>query len=1599
MAVYPRFMVRNAAGDYWSNEDGWVSYSQADIFDHLEMKDLQMPEGGEWVKMAESLPVVGVVGNDLKAKLGLDFIEKAGEMFHQNGLLFEFDWGHGQHVGNHVLAGQFLTAKLALPQSESKQMLRESCEALSSELAEAVRGLVPEGVLVRPTRLAHDHWNDMWNLDLMLVEATEEDFMDSKEVYGPGVPPDFALPEGASPSAERAWAVIIGVLNRGDDLYSGGHSHVFYTPEQWKARGEEYGGGSCLIVTHDGGAHMPYFAAEGGGHSMHSMMDLALRRAGFYAEQGTAWFSIIIEADPNEQLIIALEQRPRPQVEALDDEDEITGKEMQAPTEKGAMIRHLFGLAGLKIFKVFEEPADKGWGDLGRPQRIVDTIIVPDSKKPWTASGTATPELENFCRQIKSSLYEILGTDEIDYISRWKADPGAWEITWFVGDPDIQSRREIGEALDANIETERSWEPQDFWIVNYANRKSQTVLVVVRADENQNFLAWTLGNTGLLDGRVPPEAARPKNWFDRRRRDERGVFVGPANLLKNILPVRPTPAVGIVEISLKPAEVAQAYYQSQIEFYQKQLGNKSNSYRQIIQHNLELYKQELAKAQAALAELREGLGDDDLIAAEEGGAWKDVMPERYLTRQEVEQAMGELGVVSVLVLPGWHNTHFQGTWLYSQKDADAAELVRRIVCHLGLRSNRALIGYHYEPTTGTLDISIAQGLLGEAAGDEDSWKDVVHSQPTQQDIEAALVATGAQSVTVFRYTSKFDGFVCSWPGWTTADMYAAKDRLEKMGISYSRLKTIPNNESGFVVVIPRQFFAKPQKRRRIESEAPGLISRIMEQGGTVRKVQDSEQQGLVEIKGEWHRGQSLDALAEALAVDKSGASYDAKTGKFTVCASQTALQEASKRPIVAAAVMIKGRGIVASGSTHSEAMGSLLQQGYFGKIKSLEDLEDLGVRSNRAYNKIWNQVEIGFLTLRGEFVTREEASRMTGIEDVHGEDLAEGKNEGDDNRVAIVAVFREKSDEKACGQCGREKSEGKGYTCLVCQREYEPAKGEWGIAGGHAKEGEGIEVAAKREMKEETKLDLDDLTFIKKMPNEERNATVFVFGCMLPETQKAVAGDDAQRLKWLAIDDLPKLAFDNQTLIKEVAQKMGLQEAEQESSVDELPCPATRCDEMRRNELRCDAPSCNATTTTPSSEGVEEVLVEDEEDTGWKEVVGPGCWAIQCRISKEVNGQWVIGPHYARITRWKGGRAENWKWVESRQKATLFKSREAAQQVMEAGILSHEDARDWQDQPGESMFSIVNFEGLGEGRVQHMRQECGYDCGPACIKMVANALGIGRELKIADIVRAAGSDPVTGTDDKKMATGLQAAGVPFKVGEGKDAEALADALDSGSYIILRTLTRGIKHWIVVYDFDGTRFQVNDPWLGEISYTPEEIVTIWKPREYFYFEVPAKVNESAEQVQLVKIDERNWPGVEKAVLEVFAEHAAWVVQYIQAVADMDLSVAAMEGDQALGFYFLGRRTVAKGIADEEMEPVEDLSGYEQKQGVEGVALGLVSAARGQGIGSKLRDYPRSLDVDYIWGLQLESLNNLEHWLKRRRLVAKKPGLIATLQDFK
>lgn len=115
-----------------------------------------------------------------------------------------------------------------------------------------------------------------------------------------------------------------------------------------------------------------------------------------------------------------------------------------------------------------------------------------------------------------------------------------------------------------------------------------------------------------------------------------------------------------------------------------------------------------------------------------------------------------------------------------------------------------------------------------------------------------------------------------------------------------------------------------------------------------------------------------------------------------------------------------------------------------------------------------------------------------------------------------------------------------GDEVLLIRRKNQPYQGHWALPGGFIDPGETAEQAARRELREETNLDLGDtsLRFIGKFDTPYRdprmeNVWSFAFMVQIPKANVR-AGDDATAAEWVPISKLPSLsmAFDHMDILR-----------------------------------------------------------------------------------------------------------------------------------------------------------------------------------------------------------------------------------------------------------------------------------------------------------------------------------------------------------------------------------------------------------------------------------------------------------------------------------
>ena len=114
-------------------------------------------------------------------------------------------------------------------------------------------------------------------------------------------------------------------------------------------------------------------------------------------------------------------------------------------------------------------------------------------------------------------------------------------------------------------------------------------------------------------------------------------------------------------------------------------------------------------------------------------------------------------------------------------------------------------------------------------------------------------------------------------------------------------------------------------------------------------------------------------------------------------------------------------------------------------------------------------------------------------------------------------------------------------------------------------------------------------------------------------------------------------------------------------------------------------------------------------------------------------------------------------------------------------------------------------------------------------------------------------------------------------------------------------------------------------------------------------------------------------------------------YMKTIAkiNLDISVLLLDNHEIKGVYILGNHQISSML---------DIEEYRDLKGIEGVLLCVDQTKQGLGYGNQLKDYPKTLDYDYIWGQQFKGLDNLDDWLKRRELVGETDNVYITLERF-
>jgi 8-oxo-dGTP diphosphatase len=123
-------------------------------------------------------------------------------------------------------------------------------------------------------------------------------------------------------------------------------------------------------------------------------------------------------------------------------------------------------------------------------------------------------------------------------------------------------------------------------------------------------------------------------------------------------------------------------------------------------------------------------------------------------------------------------------------------------------------------------------------------------------------------------------------------------------------------------------------------------------------------------------------------------------------------------------------------------------------------------------------------------------------------------------------------------------SKSDGLSVLLIKRKYEPFKNAWAIPGGFVLENESLEEAVRRELQEETGVEVNYLEQLYTFgePNRDPRQRVIsiayfaLVNSVLFQALKATT--DAEEAQWFTINKLPALAFDHKKILKVAIERL-----------------------------------------------------------------------------------------------------------------------------------------------------------------------------------------------------------------------------------------------------------------------------------------------------------------------------------------------------------------------------------------------------------------------------------------------------------------------------
>ena len=114
---------------------------------------------------------------------------------------------------------------------------------------------------------------------------------------------------------------------------------------------------------------------------------------------------------------------------------------------------------------------------------------------------------------------------------------------------------------------------------------------------------------------------------------------------------------------------------------------------------------------------------------------------------------------------------------------------------------------------------------------------------------------------------------------------------------------------------------------------------------------------------------------------------------------------------------------------------------------------------------------------------------------------------------------------------------------LLIERGNEPFKGRWALPGGFLEPDERLEQCARRELAEETGLEVEavlDLLGVYDDPGRDPRGRIVsaIYIARVAGEPEVEGGDDAAAARWWPLDDPPALAFDHDRVLSDLRDRL-----------------------------------------------------------------------------------------------------------------------------------------------------------------------------------------------------------------------------------------------------------------------------------------------------------------------------------------------------------------------------------------------------------------------------------------------------------------------------